>query len=287
MFYFSKIASLGDIKKYIASLSLGKGSLYPCSVCKNSYPRKTTLRNHMFGHLADPMVKCPECSQMCRNRLRLWRHLYEVHKDETKRQVCHVCGDKFIFQRDLLNHKCPEEFKFMEKCALCDTILNSHKAVHQHMKWHKNADKSFICDICGQTLTTKGNLKLHKLAIHEGIKIKKKRIKHGPRFCELCGKTVSHDLFKTHMNIHNNIKPYKCKYCEKAFPSYLRLREHIRTHTGERPYVCTVCEKGFSQSHSLKTHMKSVHNLIKPKGQLSTTNVTAYKYDGITEIPNN
>ena len=42
------------------------------------------------------------------------------------------------------------------------------------------------------------------------------------------------------MTLHEGLKPYACKYCDRKFRLPAVLSKHIRTHTGERPYECEV-----------------------------------------------
>ena len=55
-----------------------------------------------------------------------------------------------------------------------------------------------------------------------------------------------------------NLKPLKCKYCDKRFSLKQYLKEHQYTHTGERPYICNIngCEKTFRQAGKLSLHRR-------------------------------
>lgn len=52
----------------------------------------------------------------------------------------------------------------------------------------------------------------------------------------------------------NKLKLYKCKVCEKAFPTPSKLRRHFLIHSGEKPYSCRVCAKPFNDPANLKRH---------------------------------
>ena len=68
-----------------------------------------------------------------------------------------------------------------------------------------------------------------------------------PFVCEQCGKSfiTEGDMIK-HISIHTGVKTYACKHCGKIFRQQGTLSQHIRTHTGEKPYTCEHCGKSFT-----------------------------------------
>lgn len=60
-----------------------------------------------------------------------------------------------------------------------------------------------------------------------------------------------------HTRIHENLKPYKCPFCEKFFRQRTILNQHLRLHTNEKPYRCLTCFKDFRQQAILSSHEKS------------------------------
>ena len=61
------------------------------------------------------------------------------------------------------------------------------------------------------------------------------------------------------MRVHNNLKPFPCTICEKAFTQKRSLKEHLLTHDTVRHYECRHCEKKFVQKNHLKYHLASQH----------------------------
>jgi uncharacterized Zn-finger protein len=77
----------------------------------------------------------------------------------------------------------------------------------------------FSCDICGKVLSSKGNLKKHKV-------------------------------------VHSNVKPWQCKECPMTFNQARDLNSHkMQNHSEERPHVCKVTRGDgsvyFSLTHSV------------------------------------
>ena len=46
--------------------------------------------------------------------------------------------------------------------------------------------------------------------------------------CQICGKVTLN--LKRHLKIHNELKPFKCEYCEKEFKRTDHLTRHLKIH---------------------------------------------------------
>ncbi|XP_045454736.1 zinc finger protein 679-like [Melitaea cinxia] len=79
------------------------------------------------------------------------------------------------------------------------------------------------CDECGKCVTTKSNLKAHKIC----------HTSQRPFKCEECPATFrGYSALSQHRKVHSSSQPYHCEYCSKAFRRRSGLVHHIRTHTG-------------------------------------------------------
>lgn len=95
---------------------------------------------------------------------------------------------------------------------------------------------------------TQNTLNAHKL-IHKGEK------KH---LCNFCGKSfLSKGQLKVHERSHTKEKPFKCLVCSKAFAYRESLVTHSTLHTGIKPYLCEACGNRFSCVGNLQKHRKT------------------------------
>lgn len=57
------------------------------------------------------------------------------------------------------------------------------------------------------------------------------------------------------MKYHNNVRRYKCQYCDKRFTQSGDQRIHERIHTGDKPFKCPFCPKTFRSIGNRKDHV--------------------------------
>ena len=109
----------------------------------------------------------------------------------------------------------------------------------------RNSDFKWPCTICGQSYSSKGNLKRH-IDSHAG---------KYPYKCNLCdfGSTNPNNL-KAHMTVHTGINYFKCEGCGHSFRSKRVLQKH-QTKPGE-------CQGTISQANG--GHLEGSHAEANP-----------------------
>ena len=135
-------------------------------------------------------------------------------------------------------------------CDVCGQALSSASNLKQHRLTHTE-EKPYQCEVCGKRFFRAGNLTTH-MRIHTGQK---------PFQCEVCDKSFrTKGNLTVHKRTHTGEKPFQCHVCGKAFINQSNLNQHARTHTGERPYSCQLCGLAFAQSGGLKMHLERAHD---------------------------
>lgn len=106
------------------------------------------------------------------------------------------------------------------KCEHCDQRFDTRSNLERHQKLHLTTKKSFICDHCGLEYYTLAALKEHTATKHNpsGKKLHE---------CEVCKKSfVSRGLYKRHIVVHSEDRPFHCEHCSNAF----KLKTHLVRH---------------------------------------------------------
>ena len=97
--------------------------------------------------------------------------------------------------------------------------------------------------------------------VHEGKKSKKDTT---TVTCEICGKNVRKDYIKKHVEwVHEGVKPYNCKICNKAFNREIMVKRHVQLfHDKQKNFVCHLCGKRFGTDTCIKRHIENIHEGI-------------------------
>ena len=131
-----------------------------------------------------------------------------------------------------------------------------HHENYSHIVKNEELDPpEYLCTICKRQFKNRLNIRYH-------IACADKSAGHKCDECDRIFKSSSHLTYHKR-TAHGGEKPYKCRFCEKAFAQSVKLKRHERTHTGERPFQCQVCKHSFTTKYNLKEH-ENIHKAEKP-----------------------
>lgn len=132
-------------------------------------------------------------------------HVESKHGDSTnskKQEFCNICNKGFASARYLETHKKIHSERRIFTCKYCDKSFPDRIEHRQHIKHEHQKGTTFLCSECGQSF-------------------------------------MRNDYLLVHMRRHNGIKPYKCKFCSKAFPRATDLRVSNAVNIGfVLHYIC-------------------------------------------------
>ncbi|XP_013777580.2 zinc finger and BTB domain-containing protein 24-like [Limulus polyphemus] len=266
--------------------------LYECPFCERHFFKRPSLLSHLKEH-ANGKIVCKKCGEMCDNEeaysWHMEKHLeeyefhctqcnesfarrqqYEKHMMGHEKHGCTICGSNFSTKKDLMKHRqvvhdihVKEEKKHL--CTTCNkkfhrpTLLKIHQRVHTGEKPNK-------CSECDKNFRTSKALSIHmKTASHLKIagKIDVEKVQlEKPYLCAQCGaKFCARQGLQRHMQqLHCDLRPFECPYCDYKCKCKTNLKRHIEFHTDKRRFVCEVCGAAFHAFATLKEHNAYVHS---------------------------
>lgn len=201
------------------------------------------------------------------------------HEDQAQksaneaRMYCAICNDVFFSTKDVDGHMKDKHFSENDfDCKCCKAFHKSEEELKVHIskkhirtipiqrtekkirlqvikKESENTQKK--CSQCPLLFDTKKEYQAHKRHAHEIF------------LCYICGRKMHINFLRTHLDMHENNKRFKCKFCEKRFRLPGTLRNHQMIHSSESNYQCQVCGKGFKKAYNLKVHLR-IHSPVKP-----------------------
>eukprot|EP00095_Tigriopus_kingsejongensis_P004665 snap_masked-scaffold1963_size23786-processed-gene-0.3 protein:Tk04665 transcript:snap_masked-scaffold1963_size23786-processed-gene-0.3-mRNA-1 annotation:"zinc finger protein 705a-like isoform x1" len=212
----------------------------------------TEMAREIHEKLLKRMVQIPNSFEEGPSRMNGAMHVPKLvnrspvsPKDEIKREIDTPADS----QVDTMSNN-PGKKRVKRKRNSIDHQNYAHIVKKNHLD-----PPEYLCSICTRQFKNRLNIRYH-------IACADKSAGHACKECDRIFKSSSHLTY--HMRTaHGGEKPYKCRFCEKAFAQSVKLKRHERTHTGERPFKCEICQHTFTTKYNLKEH-ENIHKSEKP-----------------------
>lgn len=189
-------------------------------------------------------IKCDICDRLYFSFNDIDNHVKNSHSTDGT-YFCQCCNLKFKTERKYTSH-----IKSKHKKSKESKITNKKVKIKQKKEIFEKSDKK-KCSQCPLLFDNKKEYLAHKRRAHEIF------------LCYICGKKMHINFMRTHIDMHDNYKRFKCKFCDKRFRLPGTVRNHQMIHSNEAHYQCQMCGKGFKKAYNLKVHMR-IHSPVKP-----------------------
>uniref|UniRef100_A0A1Q3F7W1 Putative c2h2-type zn-finger protein n=1 Tax=Culex tarsalis TaxID=7177 RepID=A0A1Q3F7W1_CULTA len=145
-------------------------------------------------------------------------------------------------------------------CQACCMGFESKLLRDSHVR-RRCDQQRMACDQCPRIFSGKIALAAHLIRYH-GMAARKANERS---VCNICGKQVSVYNMKAHLDVHNDVRRWRCTECPAAFNYKTLLQKHALTHSQERPAVCRYgCGKRYRQTVDRNRHEKLAHQSDQP-----------------------
>ncbi|XP_073812577.1 uncharacterized protein isoform X21 [Musca autumnalis] len=235
-------------------------------------------------------LRCPKCELMVHTFSDMRAHFRLDHNDDHGFVEC--CGRRFATRKFLAEHIMvhynPEHFKCKTCNKICrdSTQLEAHEQTHLPNPPEAKYKKTFQCEKCSKTFSSKASFEHHMVAKHVpreefkfecpeckkkfpsrmSLLIHLKEHKSGESICEICGHVaVSHPKLKRHVyRVHTMPKvPTQCKYCLKWYTSRANMLLHIKNVHTDNEYRCNICGNVALSRAAFYQHKHLKHGIVK------------------------
>ena len=233
--------------KHISMINQIGDDLFVCITCQINFEYEADLENHLekehLGERKSKLLTCHLCnSEYAEKSFR--NHMKNMH-EITKIIKCKTCDKDFKTKIQLAKHtkKYHEMIKDF-KCDKCMMTFFSSNGLQSHIKDIHEKENRYPCELCSSTFSRPWSVKQHVKLRHEGKKVA----------CDRCGKMMAEDCLRKHVDlVHDKIKNFVCKSCQKPFLTKPGLRDHEKKyHEKVKEHKCHLCEKEFHTKCGLR-----------------------------------
>lgn len=241
-------------EKHMASKH-GDNRKLQCSLCPQSFSKKTHYTRHMKVHEAERLFMCEVCKRTFYDFKALKQHMKRIHLLDNP-FGCGKCDLRFDTESELETHakecfgRVSDETQLGLGCAHCDARFSDREEIVKHMETHgeKPKEVALYCETCGKKFTSSALYERH-IRVHS---------KNKPFECEICGNGfLDKKTYRKHVARHDKSRLFPCTKCDRRFTHRYDLRIHLMIHDGQTPFQCNDCQKTFKHANSLARHMRA------------------------------
>lgn len=125
------------------------------------------------------------------------------------------------------------------------------------MNMINESDSKYKCDDCGRMFSRKVQYEKH-IQQHFPTLVPEDLL---PFDCKVCGKAFKNQKALTlHSKRHSTKNKLVCTFCGKKFCQRSSLKMHLRTHDKSSKFECEMCDKCFLSESDLKIHLDACHD---------------------------
>ncbi|PSN43378.1 hypothetical protein C0J52_17978, partial [Blattella germanica] len=146
------------------------GISFPCTVCEKEFSTKQKVTMHMRCHTGQFVgFPCDICGKVLSSKHGRDNHI-RTHTGE-RPYVCKICGLALKTPAQLHAHSETHTDKKPFPCSICNKRFRRRPHLEGHLRTH-TGEKPFACDICGRGFSQNGDMKKHRLKLHNAGDLK-------------------------------------------------------------------------------------------------------------------
>ncbi|CAH1779248.1 unnamed protein product [Owenia fusiformis] len=211
--------------------------------------------------------KCNKCDYVAPTYQALRPHYIKVHG--VGLQGCEICGISLPKQY-LAKHR--KSRKHIHNQELRDEGIPATKCRYCSKLFYQKTDKDENCLLTHEQLHFQSNTVLYAKYKDFFDNIERERTEEGHEVlggrggskkvnCPECDKSLCLSYIVTHLNIHNDISPFMCKFpgCKKTMHDPGQYLMHKRLHLQDKRYECPQCDLTFIRKAKMNEHIDRKH----------------------------
>ncbi|XP_078518614.1 uncharacterized protein LOC144783789 isoform X1 [Lissotriton helveticus] len=210
---------------------------------------KSRLPEEQVPLTVQKMYRCSKCKRTFSHYSQFIAH----QKYEMKKMSKHLESLKQSKADSDNSEPAEETVETLDEASTSQRVTRSGKNVDDSKNKENNSSKgqrlrerrSYTCNICKETFTSKSSMVVHKADNDEEV-----------YNCTQCEESEGQAT--------PGITKYECGICQKTFSHKTGLVAHLRIHTGDKPHQCSECQQTFTYKSALIVHQR-IHKKEKEK----------------------